>query len=345
MASIQDFQRIDQGNMVFEYPAKSLIVPQMCLRFNDIPNVGVTGRHHTSFIMSGQHSFGGYWKDRCIELNFRFLTEVMGVPDTELTYKEDLWTMPDFSAFGPCIETFSKGLELVNSVFMQFTRKGNSYRELPLKVIDVGWGHERLCWFSQGTPTGYDAVFEPVISFMKKQIGLQDNEILKKYARLAGNLNFDEALDLKKARQGIARSLGLTAKELHDLIEPMQSLYAIADHTKTLLFAASDGGIPSNTGGGYNLRVLLRRALSFTGSPEYTRSLPSGPKMAISSFWSPFLAASNRAAPAASGEEKVFCAVLPLVASAVLEFCLLHDVDNPTSASVKSSAANRQNGP
>jgi alanine--tRNA ligase len=263
MASIQDFQRIDQGNMVFEYPAKDLVVPQMCLRFNDIPNVGVTGRHHTSFIMSGQHSFGGYWKDRCIELNFRFLTEVMGIPERELTYKEDIWTMPDFSAFGPCIETFSKGLELVNSVFMQFTKTRNSYKELPLKVIDVGWGHERLAWFSQGTPTGYDAVFEPVIKFMRKETGLHDSQQLKDYARLAGNLNFDEAKDLKKSRQSIARRLGLTVKELHDLIEPMQALYAIADHTKTLLFAASDGGIPSNTGGGYNLRVLLRRALSF----------------------------------------------------------------------------------
>ncbi|RLJ06455.1 MAG: alanine--tRNA ligase, partial [Candidatus Aenigmatarchaeota archaeon] len=123
IASIQDFQRLDQGNMVFEYPANPLVVPQVCLRFNDISNVGVTGRHHTSFIMSGQHAFGypkeGYFKDRCMELNFGFLHRVMGIPETEITYIEDLWTMPDFSAFGPSIEAFSKGLELVNHVFMQ----------------------------------------------------------------------------------------------------------------------------------------------------------------------------------------------------------------------------------
>jgi alanyl-tRNA synthetase len=61
------------------------------------------------------------------------------------------------------METLSRGLELVNSVFMQFTRSGSSFKELPKKVIDVGWGHERLVWFTQGTLTGYDAVFGPVI--------------------------------------------------------------------------------------------------------------------------------------------------------------------------------------
>ena len=273
MASIQDFQRIDQGNMVFEYPAENLIVPQVCLRFNDIPNVGVTGRHHTSFIMSGQHSFGGYWKDRCIELNFKFLTEAMGIPEEEIVYKEDVWAMPDFSAFGPCIETFCLGLELANSVFMQFTKTGNTYKELPLKVIDVGWGHERLVWFSQGTPTGYDAVFGPVIKWMKKQSGLKENDLFRKYAALAGNMDIDEVHDIDKARLRIAKTLGVSLKELKEIVEPFQALYAIADHTKTLLFAITDAGIPSNTGGGYNLRVILRRALSFLKEFEFPFSL------------------------------------------------------------------------
>ena len=92
IASIQDFQRLEKGNMVFEYPANPLVVPQVCLRFPDIQNVGVTGRHHTSFVMSGQHAFGhpnnGYFKDRCLELNFEFLNRVMGIPEKELTYVE-----------------------------------------------------------------------------------------------------------------------------------------------------------------------------------------------------------------------------------------------------------------
>jgi alanyl-tRNA synthetase len=267
IASIQDFQRLDKGNMTFEYPANPLVVPQVCLRFPDIQNVGVTGRHHTSFVMSGQHAFGfpdaGYFKDRCLELNFEFLNKVMGIPEKELTYVESLWAMPDLSAFGPSMETLSRGLELVNSVFMQFTRSGSSFKELPKKVIDVGWGHERLVWFTQGTLTGYDAVFGPVIERLKKQAGLKGSDLLERYSSLAASLDVDETSDIKKARQSIARRLGVSVKELNEVVEPSQALYAIADHSKTLLFALTDGGIPSNVGGGYNLRVLLRRMFSF----------------------------------------------------------------------------------
>ncbi|MFH1445489.1 MAG: alanine--tRNA ligase [Nanoarchaeota archaeon] len=263
MASIQDFQRIENGNVVMEYPADPLIIPQMCLRFNDIPNVGVTGRHHTSFIMSGQHSFGNYWKDKCIELNFNFLTKEMGIPEKEITYIEDVWAMTDFSQFGPSLETMSRGLELVNSVFSQFTKHGNSYKSLPQKVIDVGWGHERLVWFSNGTASTYDVVFDSVIKWMKKETGFHDNELFNKYSTIAGGLNYDEVNNIKKAKENIAKKLGISVKDLTHVIEPIQALYAIADHTKTLLFAVSDGGIPSNVGGGYNLRVILRRAMSF----------------------------------------------------------------------------------
>ena len=269
IASIQDFQRIDQGNIVFEYPADPLVVPQICLRFNDIPNVGITGRHHTSFIMSGQHSFGAYWKDRCIELNFSFLNRVMGIPEKEIVYVEDVWAMPDFSAFGPCIETYSKGLELVNSVFMQFTKSGEKRKELPKKVVDVGWGHERLVWFTQGTPTGYDAVFGPVVKWARNRAGLKDSKLFDRYAILAGGLDVDHTHDLKKVREGIARRLGVGVETLNEVVEPMQALYAIIDHVKTLLFAITDGGIPSNVSGGYNLRVLLRRALSFIREFEF----------------------------------------------------------------------------
>ena len=263
IASIQDFQRIDKGNIVMEYPADPLIVPQVCLRFPDITNVGITGRHHTSFIMGGQHSFGNYWKDRCIELNFRFLTDVMGIPERELIYTEDIWSMPDFSQFGPCLETFSRGLELVNSVFSQYTARGKSYVELPQKVIDVGWGHERLVWFSQGTHTGYDAVFGPVIKWMKARTGLKESKLFDRYSVLAGSLNFGEVRNIRKVREEIAKRLGVSVRHMNEVIEPMQALYTIADHTKTLLFAVTDGSIPSNVGGGYNLRVVLRRALSY----------------------------------------------------------------------------------
>lgn len=263
IASIQDFQRIDNGQMAMEYPADPLIVPQVCLRFNDIPNVGVTGRHHTSFIMGGQHSFGKYWKDECIDHNFNFLHKVMGIPKDKLIYTEDVWSMPDFSQFGPCMETFSMGLELVNSVFSQFTKSGDSYTELPQKVIDVGWGHERLVWFSNGTFNGYEAVFGPVIKWLKKETGLEADDLFERYSRYAGGLDFDEVNNLSAQRDEIAKKLGVSTDYIKKVVGPMQALYAIADHTKTLLFASADGGIPSNVGGGYNLRVLMRRSFGF----------------------------------------------------------------------------------
>ncbi len=263
IASIQDFQRIDNGKIVMEYPADPLVVPQMCLRFPDIANVGATGRHHTSFIMGGQHSFGKYWKDRCIDLNFGFLHKVLGIPKEKLTYIESVWSMPDFSQFGPSLETVSLGLELVNSVFSQFTRQGNGYAELPRRVIDVGWGHERLVWFSQGTHTGYDSVFGPVMKWVKDKAGFKKSRLFDRYSVLAGALDFDEVKNPGKARKEIADRLGVSLEEVNRAVEPMQTLYAITDHVKTLLFAAADGAIPSNVGGGYNLRVLLRRSFSF----------------------------------------------------------------------------------
>jgi len=268
IASIQDFQRLDNGNMIFVYPANPLVVPQTCLRFSDIPSVGISGRHLTSFVMPGQHAFNhpkeGYFKDRCMELNFNFLTTQMGIPEKELVYMEDVWAMPDFSAFGPSIETVSMGLELVNHVFMQFQKSGSGFRELGMKVIDTGWGHERLVWFSNGTETMYDCIFGPMLDRLKKESGVRpEPKLFMKYSRLAGVLDIDEIKDPTQAREKIAKEIGVSVKELKEQIEPMQAMYAIADHTRTLLFAVTDGGIPSNVGGGYNLRVLLRRVFSF----------------------------------------------------------------------------------
>jgi alanyl-tRNA synthetase len=268
IASIVDFQRFDEGVMTFDYPENPLIVPQMCLRFNDIPNVGITGRHHSCFMMPGQHAFNmpkeGYGKDKCIDLNFKFFTEAMGVPKEELIYMEDLWAMPDFSALGPYIETFSRGLELVNSGYMQFSLANGGLKDLPMKAIDVGWGLERLCWFSNGTPTGYESVFGPVVEKLKDVCSVEyDEEFFMKYAKVSGSLNIDEVSDLAKARQQVAKSIGVSVDELEKKIAPLEGLYAVADHSRALAFAISDGGLPSNVGGGYNLRVILRRALGF----------------------------------------------------------------------------------
>jgi alanyl-tRNA synthetase len=116
IAGIQDFQRIENGVMGFEYPANPLLVPQICLRFNDIPNTGVTGRHMTSFMMANQTAFNypkeGYWRDKTIEINFKVLTQMLGIDKNDITYIEDVWAMGDFSEFGPCLETLPMGVSL-----------------------------------------------------------------------------------------------------------------------------------------------------------------------------------------------------------------------------------------
>src|SRR3989344_4893389 len=277
IASIQDFQRIDKsGNMFFVYPFNPLIVPQMCLRFGDIQSVGVSGRHLTSFCMSGQHAFNiknkGYFKNECIKYNFEFLTKELGIPDEELMYIEDIWHMPDFSAFGPCLETFSRGCELVNSVFMQFQATGETnFKELPLKVIDVGWGHERLTWFSNGTPTIYESTFGPIVNELKKKAGIKINdELLAEITSGVSQVNFDkEGKNLEKIYQKLNISNNILNKQLY----PLQAVYSICDHLRTILFAVSDGGIPSNVGGGYNLRVLLRRLFNFEDKYKFNFDL------------------------------------------------------------------------
>ncbi|MDI6721281.1 MAG: alanine--tRNA ligase [Candidatus Aenigmarchaeota archaeon] len=264
IASIVAFQRSFGGKTVFELPYNPLIIPQSCLRFNDIPNVGVTGRHGTNFVMIGQHSIyngkDGYWKDRCIELDFSLLTKALKIRPEEVTFVEDVWLGPN--AFGYSLEYFVRGLELGNAVFTEFLGVPENYTQMKEKIIDMGAGLERFVWLSQGTPTSYDAIFGPV---MEKLLSLidHDKDFYFKYSKISGKLNLDEAGDIRKAKRDIAKQLNVSTEELIQKTSPVEALYAIADHSKTLLYAIADGALPSNVGGGYNLRIILRRALGF----------------------------------------------------------------------------------
>lgn len=264
IASIVDFQRIENGSVVFELPANPLVVPQMCLRFNDIPSTGVSGRHYTCFCMVGQHAVSnaqGYWKDETIALDFDMLTKALGIPEREISFVEDIWIGP--GAFGTSLEYFVQGLELGNAVFTEFLGTPERYSAMNEKIVDMGAGLERFCWITQGTPTSYDAVFGSVMERLKRAAGIEyDADFFLRYARLAGALNCDEA-DLASARQRIAAQLGASTVELERCVQPLEALYAVAEHARTLAFAIADGGMPSNVGGGYNLRAVLRRALSF----------------------------------------------------------------------------------
>lgn len=271
VASIIDFQRIEKGQVAFELPANPLIIPQVCMRFSDIPNIGVTGRHYSSFVMVGQHAIAnekGYWKDKCIDLDFELLNRVFGIPKEEIIFVEDAWV--GYGAFGFSLEYYVRGLELGNAVFTQFLGDIDNYKEMNEKVIDMGAGMERFTWITRGTPTSYDAVFGSIIDKMKKDAGREfDTELFSKYARISGSLDMDVSQDIGNVRKGIAKSLGISFEELESKIAPLEAIYSICDHARTLAYAINDGALPSNTGGGYNLRVILRRALSFIEQFEF----------------------------------------------------------------------------
>ncbi len=265
IASIVNYMRWYRG-VEFDLPANPLIVGQPCLRFNDIPQVGVSGRHFTSFVMVGQVASydgkQGYWKDRCIELDYKLLTKIFGIKPEDINFIEDAWLGP--AAFGSSLEYHVKGLELGNAVFTEFEGTANNYREMKQKIIDMGAGLERFVWLSQGTPTAYDAVYGDMIRTLRNKCDIEyDNDFFTRYAKLSGRLNIDEVDNIEIAQKNIATALGVDRMDMLKKIEPLEALHAIADHAKTLLLAMSDGGIPSNVGGGYNLRVVLRRALDF----------------------------------------------------------------------------------
>ncbi len=268
IAGIQDFQRIENGVISFEYPANPLLVPQICLRFNDIENVGVTGRHFTSFMMANQTSFNwpseGYWKDETIQLNFDFLTKVIGIRKEDLVYHEDVWAMPDFSEFGPSLETFSKGLEIVNSVFTQFGLSNGKVEELKSKAIDVGWGFERALWYYTGQSNAYLAAFGEIAKKVAEESGISfEQDLYSKFSAYAGSLDTTEIKNVNEQIENILSRSRISREDYESKIKPLQAVYAVIDHVRTILFAITDGALPSNIGGGYNLRVLLRRVFEF----------------------------------------------------------------------------------
>ncbi len=257
-------------------PAKKLVIPQFCLRFGDVDNVGVTGSHCTGFVMIGQHAFVSpeEWnKDEFFKDIYDYITKEVGVPKEELTLHEESWA--GGGNYGPCIEFFSRGVELFNQVYMMFEHTDSGDKELNLKVLDMGLGMERVAWFSQGVITLYDAAFPTVIVNLKKKLDVKfDLDLYKKFAPLASNLNLDEADDIDKQWEEVAGEVGVDVKELKEKILPMTALYSIAEHARALLFAIVDGGLPSNVGGYYNLRVIFRRAMEFIDRFKWEISIP-----------------------------------------------------------------------
>lgn len=275
VASIIDFQRVEGGKVVFQLPANPLIVPQVCLRFNDIPSVGVSGKHYTAFVMMGQTCIDnkeGYWKDKCVDLDFQLLTEELGVPPKEVTFNEDVWM--GYGAFGYSLEYFVRGLEMGNAVFTAFEGDVEHYVGMKEKVVDMGAGLQRWAWLTQGTPTSYDANLASVLKSMNERCDVRvDEALFLEFSKLAGSMNIDEYGSLAEPRRAIARELKVDPQALERQLAPREALYAVADHAQTLLFGIADGMLPSNSGGGYNLRVLFRRAMGIIGRQKFPLTL------------------------------------------------------------------------
>ena len=240
-----------------EPPAHKTIEPQFCLRFNDIDNVGITGRHYSGFIMIGQHVFNNsktfVTKEEALSQLINFFIKDMKIKKEKLILHEDIWA--GGGNFGPSIEIFSGGLELANSVFIQYEAKEDGFRELDTKVVDMGAGHERWAWYSHGTNTSYDVVFPKVLKYLYKN-GKPKLEYMKYFS----SFNFEEHM---APWEYVSKKVGISISELKKEVEYAAALYSIADHTRSLLVSVHDGAIPSNMGGGYNLRNLIRRIFYF----------------------------------------------------------------------------------
>ncbi len=274
-ASIYNFQPWVTSGMV-EPPANPLVVTQPSIRLNDVDNVGRTGRHMTCFTMGGHHAFNTkektvYWEDETIKYCHDFIDHI-GINPEEISFIESWWEGGGNA--GPCYEICVRGVELATLVFIKYRTTPNGLKEIPLKIVDTGYGLERFAWISQGTPTAYDASFGTVINELKELANVEFNEqILAENARVAGMMDIEDIADLKILRMKVAERLNLTVNELKKATEPMESIYIIADHTRCLGFMLADGIIPSNIKDGYLARLILRRTIRFIKDLNLNESL------------------------------------------------------------------------
>ena len=248
-------------------PANPLIQPQFCLRFNDLDNIGLTGRHYSGFIMIGIQVFNKpndfkFFKEECIEFNYRWLTETLKVDPEEITFVEDVWA--GGGNLGPSIEYFVGGLEVGNMVFMQYKTFHDGSREpLDVQVIDTGIGLERVCWLYNGSATSYMDTFKNAYEYFTEAVGIEiDHEVWDKFGPYSCTLNIDEVDDIEKTWQEIAEKIDMPVEQVKQGIAPVKEMYIILDHTRSILLAISDGSLPSNVGGGGNVRNIFRRTIS-----------------------------------------------------------------------------------
>ena len=270
IASISNFQPFVTAGKV-PPPANPLVISQPCIRLEDLESIGKTGRHLTAFEMMGHHAFNKrgeereetgeiYWKNDTVRYCDEYLRQ-LGVDMDGVTYKEAPWVGGGNA--GPCLEVITSGLELATLVFMdlklspqgQIHIKGQRYDKMDTYIVDTGYGLERFVWASKGSPTVYDAIFPDMIKELINAAGIvhpleTHHELIMQNARLSGAMS----------RREIAKRVCISPEELKNILGPIESVYAVSDHTKCLAFMLADGIVPSNAKEGYLARLVLRRA-------------------------------------------------------------------------------------
>jgi alanyl-tRNA synthetase len=278
IASIADFQPFVTSGIV-PPPANPLTISQPCIRLNDLDSVGRSGRHLTTFEMMAHHAFNTpheeiYWKDRTVELCDQFLASIGGDLN-RVTYKENPWIGGGNA--GPSVEVLIGGLEVATLVFMSLGRqktdgtgyelKGEMYYPMKLRIVDTGYGLERLIWASKGSPTIYDAVFPEMVSRVMGAAGLSHMLDNKEYTKLLSlNAKYAGLMDISgtnlfNLRKKVAAAIDVSPEKLDRMITPIEKVYAIVDHTRCLAYMLGDCIVPSNVREGYLARLVIRRTL------------------------------------------------------------------------------------
>ena len=288
IASIADFQpHVTSGEV--EPPANPLTISQPCIRLTDVDAVGRSGRHLTTFEMMAHHVFNRpeegrmfYWMEECVQYCHDMFTKTFGIDSKEITYVENPWCGGGNA--GAAVEVIVGGLELATLVFMNLEEhpegdvelKGDRYREMPLQIIDTGYGLERFCWAAAGTPTIYEAIYPDTVEWLKQLSGFENiakqwselnlDDVLGEMSRLNGIMNIEAGVDGEKLRSIFIESLSqrghiLSEEQFSSITEPLARIYAIPDHLHALCNMLGDGLVPSNAKAGYLARMMARRTL------------------------------------------------------------------------------------
>jgi len=264
IASIAVFQPFVTSGEV-DPPANPLVISQPCIRLKDLDLVGLTsGRHLTIFEMAAHHAFNSkeryiYWKDEttryCHELN----TSVYGIDPYSVTYIEEFWEGGGNA--GPCLEVASKGLEIATLVFMKYKIVDGQYVDIPLFIVDTGYGMERYTWYLTGKPTVFHAIYGKILEKILSKLGLsKEHELIVEHAKQSILYTEGGLSKRKEVIERIKNNLGLR-ENIEEIISKIEAAYAILDHTKCILFMLADGLVPSNSGEGYLGRLLIRKTL------------------------------------------------------------------------------------